>query len=234
MMEGLVQGVRYGSSSERMYFRLPYEGAYATASGTPTVAIYNPSGTVVLAATNLTTTAAPIYTYDLNASATATYPLGVDYRAQLSWTHAVTSKTILTQVFFDVVKQPFNNPVIGTTDVDEVHPTWAGKRPTGWTDWSIPIQWAHVRVVSELRQRRTDLGKPLYPHQIIDTSQLFLAEMAYTEREIARNLRLSDEERGEIFARAENALNLIVYHDYDDDLVKEEDEEESSSIMLRR
>jgi hypothetical protein len=238
MIEGLTQGVRYGSSSHRLYFRLQLEGADVDPDSgqTPQVTLYNPSGTEIAAASDLTQVASkdPIWYKDVDASDTGVFEKGYNYRAAVSF--VVDSETHEDHVLLDVVLWPFNDPLVSSEEIDEQHPEWVGLRPKGWRNWQKPIEQSHVELSRDLRAMRDTKGDPIYPNRIIDRGQLRLVEIAYVERVIADKLRMADETKAYYRQRAIEAFSNfnLFYVDADDDLVPDEDEERSAGPTFIR
>lgn len=221
---GLIQGIRYGSDTEKLYFRLMQAGADVTsvkATTTPTVTIYNPDGDVVLTATNLTQVGSTgWWYYTLDASATATWEIGYGYRAQIDWIDT-SSLDQRMNVLLDVVADPFNDPVITTSQFDDEHPDWDDARATGWTDWTKAILIAHLELARDLRDLKDNTGTLVYPSRIIDRGALERVEMAYAERvAVMQGMRADESMQKHYCAKAVAAfkgLSTLDLHDTDDD-----------------
>jgi len=224
MIEGLRQAVLYGSSAHRLWFRMRRDGAEVTnPDSTPTITIYDTDGeTVLKAATALTQSGSTsLFYYDLDASDTDAYPKAVDYRAKITLVY--NSYTTYDQVFFDVAAFPIDEPLVTSAEIDERKPRWT--KPAGASTWAQQIEDAHLRLYNDLRQLYDDKGKPVYPYRLIDRKQLYHVALAYTYRECASIVRMSDQERDELIGRAEVAMPALLTLDRDDDLVKDSDEE---------
>lgn len=227
MIEGLVQGIRFGSSAEILYYRLMKEGVDATLKGgtTPTVTYYNPLGVAIGSAHNLTIVGSgPWYSYTLDASGSS-WDKGVGYRAELSFETA--AGVFKDNVYHDVCLWTCNEPLITSASVDLSRPSWAGARPRGWSsDWSAPIKDAHLEMVEYLRRLRDNDGNPIYSHRVLNRNRLRAIEKALTERNIVDGgLRVSEEDKKYFRDEANRALesldNLKV--DLNSDLVDDTD-----------
>jgi hypothetical protein len=227
MIEGLIQGVKYGSAAARLSFHLRTEAVDATPTGTPTVTIYNPSGTLVLAAASLTqvgTTA--VWYYDLDASAIATFPIAMNYRCKISFIETVAREDWQT---IDVVKWPWNEPLVTTEEIDDYKPGWKGKKPGAWTNWVTAIERAHVAMCNELRQLRDDRGLPIYPARVFYRANIREAAIAYVYAEIARSgMAIEDRERNGYLDAAQGAIPTLLTVDRNDDNIDDGDEEEAA------
>lgn len=227
---GIVQGIMYGGDTERIWFRCTEAGADVTAIKTSEkvhLTIYNPSGDVVLASTNMTQSGSTAWWYyDLDASATTTWEVGYGYRAQLDWINS-SSIDQRRNMWLDVVADPFNDPLISSTQFDEEHPSWAAARHSSWTDWTRPILIAHTELARDLRSLKDSAGNPVYASRVLDRAVLERVEMAYAERAaIMHGMRADETMRKEYAARAVAAFQNLseMYLDNDDDLVADEDE----------
>lgn len=225
MIEGLRQAVLYGSSAGRLWFRLRRDGVEVTtpdANGAK-VTIYDTDGeTVLVAETALTQSGSTsLWYYDLDASDTEAYPKAVNYRAKVKLIK--DEYTTYEHEFFDIAAFPMNEPLVTTTEIDERRPRWT--KPAGASTWAQQIEDAHLRLYNELRQMRDDQNKPVYPYRAIDRAQLYQVALAYTYRECAAVVRMSEEEAKEIYSRAEAAMPTLLTLDRDDDLIVDDDEE---------
>jgi len=227
MIEGLIQGVKYGSAAARLYFHLRTEAEDGTPTGTPTVTIYNPGGDEVLAADDLTQVGSTaVWYYDLDASATATFPLGMNYRCHVQFTETVSREDWLT---IDVVKWPWNEPLVTTEEIDEYKPGWKGKKPGTWTTWVTAIERAHVTMSNELRELRDDKGKPLYPHFVFYRALIREAAIKYVYAEIARSgMSIEREEKNGYIEDAQNAIPTLLTMDRNQDNIDDGASEEAA------
>ena len=195
MIEGLIQGIKYGSDSHRLFFHLRHEGSDVTSVdvGTAKVAIYDPAGTAILTATAMTQVGeTAVFYYDLDASATSTFAIGFGYRCLLTW--EVDSIAYEDNIYVDVVKWPFNEPLVTSEEIDTMRPGWKGKKPGAWSDWTEAIHNAHVALQHELRKMQDNMGLPVYAHRLLDRTQLRKVEIDYVYKEIATNIRMDEDE----------------------------------------
>jgi hypothetical protein len=194
------------------------------------VTFYDSDNEAIGAAHNLTQVGTTSWwKYSLDASATATWELGFNYHAEISWvdtdnvTHADRYPFNL-----DVVMWPFNEPLVLSASIDLDHPTWAGAMPKTWSDWSYPIQRAHLELIHFLRGLRNAKGERVYATRVLNRDKLLFIEKALARRAIADGLRLSDEDKKHFRDAAAEALadltDLTI--DDDDDLVESDDEQD--------
>lgn len=227
MIEGLTQGIRYSQDDQRLYFPLRYQGREARPDvGTdPTVVIYDPAGAEVKASTNLTELPGTHWWYvEIDASATDTWELGFNYRAQVDF--IVETVPVQDNFLVDVVMWPFNEPLVTTEEIDRMHPAWIGKRPSDWQDWTEAIEMAHLRLSKDLRNLRDGNGNYIYPNRILDRGDVRMIAIAYTKAQIAESIRMKEEtiERYDMKAVAafEN-FNKLLMIEGDDSMVPDED-----------
>ncbi len=227
MIEGLIQGVKYGSSSARLSFHLRTESKDATPSDTPTVTIYNPSGTEVLAAASLTQVGSTaVWYYDIDASDTATFPIGMGYRCLVSFTETLARESWHT---IDIVRSPWNEPLVTTEEIDDYKPGWKGKKPGAWTDWTTAIERAHVTMCNELRQLRDDKGEPIYPARVFYRENIREAAIKYVYAEIAKSgMAIEDRDRRGYIEDAQDAIPTLMTVDRNDDNIDDGDSEEAA------
>jgi len=230
MIEGIIQGIKYGSSSHRVYARLRADGAdgSADAETNVTITIENPEGTVVKSAVNMTQVGSTaVYYYDLDVSTTATWALGYGYQAHIQWTQSSLARE--DYIYLDVVRWPFNDPLWTTQEIDAMRPAWAGKKPGSWTTWTEAIEQAHAKFHADLRERRDDKGEPIYPHRILVREQVRQAQLAYILREIAlAGVRLQTDDRQFYIDAANGAIPTLITLDRDDDLIDGGADEEAA------
>lgn len=102
------QEVRYGASGQTVTCWPDIDGAATNPTGTSTVSIYLPGHeTAQVSAATATEDAVTFQlSYALDASVTATYALGENYRAVFSF--VVAGVTHLRTILFDIVRRPLN------------------------------------------------------------------------------------------------------------------------------
>lgn len=98
------QKVRYNSDNDdnALVAGLVLDGV-KTASDSATIAVTDPDGTSVLAATAMTTNGS-FQTYFLDTTTIADFPIAEGYRADIVFTYGDPSKTAEAHLMFDVVK----------------------------------------------------------------------------------------------------------------------------------
>jgi len=235
MIEHFRQAIRYGSALERIWVKLVAAGADVTApTGTPTIQYYDPDGTAIGTAVNLTQSGSTAWYYhDLNAATTATWALGLGYRAKITFVSATLTQ--VQHIYLDVVMWPINEPLITGAEIDTLHPSWADERHEDVTSWVAAIYQAHRELLRDLRQIKDSRGNPIYVNRVLDRGQLYEIERAYVEDIIAHRYvgETPDEMKRYAAARARlfnDVNNLIV--DYDDDLTEDDGEEVSLAITF--
>ncbi len=168
------------------------DDGYLSQGHHPTVTIYDPIGKLKLAATKLTrVSGSPWWYVDIDASAVTTWELNYNYRAQIDFDY--NDQPVQDNIMVDVIKWPFNEPLVTTEEIDRAHPAWAGKRPGTWQDWVEPIEMAHLELSKELRNTRDSKGRYVYPHRIMDRGQVRMLALAMTEAKIAESIRMKEE-----------------------------------------
>ena len=226
-IDGLVQGLRYEDAAARLWVSIIQGGDVPTVTGTPTVTLYNATGTVIGAARNLAQDGTTKWWYvDIDASNTDDFALGYDYRGKVLF--VVGGVTYTDHTFFDVVMWPFNEPLISSDDIDTRNPSWSAARTAGWSDWTEAIKAAHARLIGELRNLSDSQGVAIYPNRILDRAQLVLVEFAYTEYYIAKRIvRMKPEDKKAFASEAHAAFRRFskLAHDKNDDLVQDDSEE---------
>lgn len=234
MIEGLIQGIKYEESVNRIWFHFRKDGADVVTvdAGTAKCVIYDPSGDVALAATALTQVGSTaIFYIDVDASDTDVYQLGYNYICHYYWEASGLESE--DRVFLDVVKWPFNQPLVSSEEIDEMKPAWAGKKPGGWSTWKVAIEEGHKNLATDLREMRDNKNRPIYPNMILDRSQLRRVEIAYVYKEIALSgIRMTEKERNTYIDGADMAIPSLLLVDQDDDLVADTDDEIITSITL--
>lgn len=225
MIEGFTQAIRHGAADQRLHFKIRHEGKEATPDTPPTVTIYDPAGTELLPATALTAVPASGWWYvDVDATGTTSWVKAFNYRAEINF--AVDAIPVQDNAIIDVVAWPFNEPLITTEEIDRLHPSWAGKRPKDWLDWTEPIDAAHLRVSKDLRNLQDSHGRYVYPATIIDRGQVRMIAMAYTLEQIAESIRMKEEVIERYNLRSISALqdfNRFLV-DLDQDMIPDDDD----------
>ena len=120
-------------------------GVAITSGATATVAISNPAGTAIVTATAMTA-ALPYFTYSVDTSTTASYPLDEGYVTDIVVTYSAL--TYNYRVLFDVVRQPFVC-MVTDTDIAAYMPTSADRKGT-LTNYSAQILAAFEEVKSAI------------------------------------------------------------------------------------
>jgi len=233
MIEGLIQGVKYNTAVTRIYFHLRHDGEDVTTvdDASATVTVYDTNGDAILedeALTQVGSTA--IFYVDIDSTDTDAWEKAYGYVAKVEW--EVSETAYEDRFLLDCVAWPFNESLVTTEEIDDMHPEWKGKKPGDWTDWTQAIEIAHKRVARELRQMRDSEGDPIYANRILDRGQIRETEIAYVEAVIASRIRITDEEKAGYLEAAKYAMPTLIYLDKDDDLVKDEDEEMAIAITL--
>lgn len=231
-VEGLYREFQYNAAAAANFFTYytRFRGLLETPDAAPTYEIFNPAGTSI--ATGTMSGASSTYLFSQATTDTAVWTKGYNYRLEVSW--AKSSTNVVDNIFVDVVGWPYRHPLISGEELDVLHPTWAARRPSSWTDWQNPIVAGMIKLHTDLRQMKGSDGEYLYPSRIIDRAQLKLTELSYIEREIAGELRMSKEEKDRIFANARDAIPEFLFIDIDDDLVIDDDEDLATGITLVR
>lgn len=135
----------------------------------------------------------------VNLASTASYTVGENYRAQITWTYASVSR--IDQVYFDIVYNPIR-PMVSGRMIDDAHPDWRSQRPSELRDWAHAICMGHA----ELCRRIRALGNRA--SFIAKREELLPYELAFVEAEIARNQIGMDEELRDYWTgRADNLWN---------------------------
>jgi hypothetical protein len=150
----------------------------------------------------------------------------------------MAARTLYYEEYFDVCRYPLNEPVVSTSEVDDLHPGWQYERPSTVTSWATAIRNAHAELVHDLSQLRDNNGKLIYPYRIADRSQLRWAEMIYVEHHITENI-IRSPDADKQFQRERKAMVLShlnsIFIDTDDDLtIDESSDVEDLSIRFRR
>jgi hypothetical protein len=213
-IEGAAQELLYEGAGEILSIRLTTPGVEITSTtGDVELQVYDPDGTAIGSSVHMThvgTTSE--WTYTLDISATGTYPLGQDYRAEVTYVSGgVTYKQIL---WFDIVRYPFLPwPIVTSALIDRKHPDWLSSHPTSASSgtWFEPIISAHADLADRLRKmdRRASL--------IIKRQQLEKVELAFCERECALFCGFPNDEIKRFTSAAEDAWNGVGPFSYDAD-----------------
>lgn len=148
-------------------------------------------------------------------------PPGEDYRLTVDWTHDGIEYE--DHVLFDTVYDPYD-PSVRSGTIDDLHPEWLPMRDKTWVDWWPAIKAGHRELCNRLRAA----GRR--PFLVVDPTQLYLVELAFVEREIARLCRFSREEREYWERRANEAWGNKPPLTYRDS-VNAKDVSESSDVV---
>lgn len=228
-VSGLVQGVRYSGTSQRLWHRLIADGVESVVKTAEKakITIYDPSGDSVLAASDMTQSGSTHWWYyDLNASDTDAYDYGYDYLMLVTWNDD-GSLARRSEARFDVVPEPCNDPLIASEEIDDMHPAWAGARHGSWTDWTPAIFQAHIDLHRFMRDMRDNEGQKVYLTRVIDRYHLREAEMALARMWCLKGgMQCSPEAITAAETEAQSALNKLgsMYLDTDDDRAADEKE----------
>jgi hypothetical protein len=163
-----IQEVRYGATGQRLIMWAEYDGAKLDPTTGNTVSIYPPNSTTALV-TNAAVTEGSnneLY-YDLDASNTANYLLGQNYRAVFTWNTATpTYPTPQREVVFDVVRQPLiHNIPMRVDDLYRAHVmveealSQTSTTSTAGDRWIVPA-WQDVLRWVTSKGRRPSLVTP--------------------------------------------------------------------------
>jgi hypothetical protein len=143
-----------------------------------------------------------LYTCDhvleIDASATTTWEMGQNYRAEISY--QIGGRTYTRQELFDVAWAPMCYPIVTSHDIEEIHPTWAKVRPESWRDWGPAVRGGHADLVRRIHS----MGEQAAEY-IKRTSEFWKVELAFVERWIAINCGFPPEETKRWEERAESA-----------------------------
>lgn len=249
-IDGVRQGLLYGSTSETLWFRLraagqvvgiltyePEEGP--SVSGTCVCAIYDPNGSTLLSSQTVHGSGSSDGLHYVDGLNISTWDHDRGYRAYivLDNTAAYGYKHVFNE-YFDVCMYPISDPVLADVDIDRVHPQWKYERTNAVSDWVDAIHVAHARFYDDVSKLRDRDGKILYPHRMIDRNQLYQISMTYLEDHIVRNIiRSTEEERKYYSEKMSGVLSGLssVFVDDDDDLVvgNGEDEEDTQNLQPR-
>ena len=142
--------------------------------------------------------------YDLDMSATDTYPIGQDYRAEVIY--AIDGREYKRQIYFDVCWYPMAYPLVTTQDVDIDHPTWIAKRPKKWKDWGQAIRAGHANLVRRIHGMDEQAAE-----FIKRESEMWRVGMAFTEERIAVMCGFDAEERKAWKANSESVWRTKGY-----------------------
>lgn len=128
--------VRYNTASNNIITFGPFTvaGVAISSSATATITITDPSGTA-LATDQAMTADLPYFTYDIDTSTTASWPVDEGYKAVITVTYS--SDDYLFVVPFDVVMQPFPC-MVSDTDLATYFPDSANRKG-GLSNYSAQI-----------------------------------------------------------------------------------------------
>ena len=229
-IEGLNQQLQYGMSTERLWYKLIHEGRLVTSTTTITLQIWTPDGdTKLLSSASMTLDANGMYYKTLDLSDTDSWDDDTDYIAQVDYT--ISSVKIRKNFYFDVVLHPFNDPLVTSEYIDEIHPDWKRMHPSGASGtWTQAIETAHA----ELSRRARAAGAMLSSVPKMAT-ELFPYAVAFTEAEIAKRLtRMTAEDRSFYIQAAENLWKSRGEMSFDSDDDAEIDEDPRTLAQPRK
>jgi hypothetical protein len=168
--------------------------------------------------------------YDLDASATSTYTAGEDYYFTVSYD--IGSRSFLQYEYFDIVLYPFDDPLVTSELIDDLHPDWLRSHPDGtsgtWDKW---IERAHVEIARRIRAA----GKRA--RCIIKRAELQPYELAEAEALIAEALRFDEQERMRWRKKADSlwySKGEFAYEDDDDADIEADDADQVIQTSLGR
>lgn len=128
------------------------------------------------------------YYYSLDTSATETYPVTQNLIATI--TYAIGTEPYTRRIYFDVALSPMVYPVVTNADVNEEQPTWLGRIPDTWKDWTPAIKKAHAKLVHKIHAHNE-----LAADYIKRESEFWRIAMAFTKDEIASSCGFEDAEQ---------------------------------------
>lgn len=196
MIEGMPQEAQYGKTHQRIYYVTRVGTAETAPDSAPTIAIKDPLGTQITSGTMTIIGTTKEYYFEIDCSNSA-YRLGSNYCAEVSCAFSLAAQTDL--VWFDVVRYPFNSPMVTADEINRQHPGWAASHPSGSSGtWKEPIERAHA----ELARRLRSTGKR--PSMFINKDELYPYELAFAKAEIARLCGFPNDELTRWEQRAED------------------------------
>ncbi len=136
--------------------------------------------------------------YDLDASSESSYPIGRHYQAVIRY--EIDGKAFKRPLFFDVVWFPMANPMVTTTDIDELYPAYVRRRPTQWKDWGPAIRAGHSELVDRINKRDEQADEYVKREQ-----EMYRMEMALIRAQIAESCEFKPEEQERLSKKA-NAI----------------------------
>jgi len=168
------------------------------------------------------------YYYDVDASSTSSWDLGENYPVTIAQT--IDSVDYAPEFFIDVVRYPFDQPLVTSDYIDDLHPDWRSLHPESEdADWTIAINAAHRKLALKIRS----LGnRPAY---LVKREELFEIELAYAESIIASDLMgLPSEERMRYREDASTAWSGKGEFVIDSDEDQQVDSDDSPKVMTSR
>lgn len=237
-LEGFQQSIQYEGAAERVWYKVALEGTETVPDALPTISIIDPAGAVLVTTADMVRYALTSwYYYDIDASSTTSYALGLNYQAEI--TFDVNALEHIDRMIFDVVRWPIREPLLTSEEIDTKRPIWAASRPVEWgKDWSEPIKDAHREMVDDLRGIMGANGEFLRPELVLTRAKLYTVALKYTYALIAEGLGLTEDQINTYLIARNNAIDVMgpTAVDYDNDLIVDEGEEDQSlgGIRLQR
>lgn len=155
------------------------------------------------------------YYYDVDASATSTYALGQNYRAEI--VYEISSIAYKRLLYFDVVYYTMAHPIVTNEDMTILRAHWIAERPEEWTDWVPAINRAHAKLVRRIHSFNEQAADFVKHEQ-----ELWEIEFAFTCREIGLACGFEKEIQTTLDSAAESAWEqrgrLTINQDDDGDL----------------
>lgn len=163
------QKVRYDNDNDDI--PLVYQLVDAGAKVTPTsatIAVVDPSGDTVLAATAMTVSGT-LMTYSLDTSTEADFPIDQGYRADMVIT--ADSKTYQRHIIFDVARYVFV-PNVAYDQLVALDDELRGMQHDGDADFSPIIEASRDELQLLIESRLLTLGKRMLEEHILDASRM--------------------------------------------------------------
>ncbi len=138
------------------------------------------------------------YRYDLDTTPVANFGISENYFGLI--TYDVNSIAQRKTLYFDVVRQPFTEPIVTSEYIDSLHPDWKRLHPLGDdATWDAPIAVGH----GELARRIRLLGNR--PSMMVRTEELLPYELAFVRHQIALFCGFKEEDKEFWDSEATNA-----------------------------